>query len=511
MDFFTKVALSTQAQVTNIPVQAWCVLMVDDDPDVHVVTRMALRGFEFHKRPLELLSAYSASEARNIFQQRNDIALAMIDVVMESEHAGLDLVEHLRSVCKNNLTRIVLRTGQAGQAPEDRVIREYEIDDYKEKTDLTTQKLRTLLYSMLRSYRDICVIEAQRNGLSNVLNALPLIQGVSTLHIFASKVLEQLTSLLHLGESALYCMMLPGGDIDDREVKTLAATGEFIHFQVGDALKNLPGLVIERFRDVLEQKQSIHFADAYVLFLPTSEETCNLLYVTHDEPLTLLDKQLLELYIHNVAVTFQNISLFEDLQDTSKELVYLLAGAVEARSKETGAHVQRVALASERLAELVGLPNVQVKLIKHASPLHDIGKVAIPDSILHKPGKLDDAEWVLMRKHVEYGVEILKNSRRPLIRMGSEIAASHHEKWDGSGYPNRLAGTDIPISGRISALADVFDALGAKRSYKDPWPDDKILELIESERGKHFDPALVDLFIANFGDFLSIRNLNPDN
>ena len=511
MNFFSDQPLSKQVQVANAPLQAWCVLMVDDDPDVHDVTRMALRGFEFHKRPLELLSAYSATEAKDIFQQRNDIALAMIDVVMETEHAGLELVEHLRFACKNNLTRIVLRTGQAGQAPEDRVIREYEIDDYKEKTDLTTQKLRTLLYSMLRSYRDICVIEAQRNGLSNVLNALPQIQRASTLNIFASKVLEQLTSLLHLGKSALYCIMLPGDNINDREVKNLASTGEFVHYQVGEAVKNLPSLVIERFEEVLAQKHSQHFADAYVLYLPTSDETCNLLYVNHDEPLTSLDKQILELYIHNVAVTFQNISLFEDLQDTSKELVYLLAGAVEARSKETGAHVQRVALASERLAELVGLSDVQAKLIKHASPLHDIGKVAIPDSILHKPGKLDDAEWVVMRKHVEYGVEILKNSRRPLIRMGSEIAASHHEKWDGSGYPNRLTGTDIPISGRISALADVFDALGARRSYKEPWPDDKILELIKSERGKHFDPVLVDLFIAHFDDFLNIRNLYPDN
>ena len=177
----------------------WCVLVVDDDPEVHAVTRLALRGFEFQQRPLELLSAYSAAQAQELFRQRDDIALALVDVVMESEHAGLDLVRYLREDCGNRMTRLVLRTGQAGQAPEDQVIREYEVDDYKEKTELTTQKLRTLLYSMLRAYRDLGVIDAQRKGLSNVLEACAQVQSAATLKLFSSTVLEQLTSLLCLG------------------------------------------------------------------------------------------------------------------------------------------------------------------------------------------------------------------------------------------------------------------------------------------------------------------------
>ena len=511
MDFFSDHAPG-QPQPSALPSDkpSWCVLLVDDDAEIHGITRLALRGFEFQNRPLELLSAHSAAEAREIFAQRHDIALALVDVVMETEHAGLDLVRYLREDCNNRLTRLVLRTGQAGQAPEDRVIREYDIDDYKEKTELTTQKLRTLLYSMLRAYRDLCVIEEQRRGLSKVLEASAKVQNAATLKLFSSTVLEQLTSLLHLNRSALYCMVLPGAGNGERETRTLAATGEFVRYQPGSSFEVLPEEVGSRFQQVLAEQRSLHFDDAYVMYMQGERGGANLLYVTHVEPLSDLDRQLLEIYIHNVALTFENINLMEDLQETSKELVCTLADAVEARSKETGAHVQRVALICEQLASLIGLDEREVLMIKHASPLHDIGKVAIPDAILHKPGKLDEQEWAIMQKHVDYGVSILQRSKRDLMRMGAVIAGNHHERWDGAGYPQGLAGEAIPLAGRIVALADVFDALGSRRSYKEPWPDDRIRELIASERGRQFDPQLVDLLLDHYEDFRRIRERFPD-
>lgn len=511
MDFFADEAPQAPDDQPELALEAWCVLLVDDEPEVHDVTRMALRGFEFHKRPLELLSAYSAGEARHVFETRDDIALAIVDVVMETEHAGLDFVRYLREERENHRTRLVLRTGQAGQAPEDRVIRDYDIDDYKEKTELTTQKLRTLLYSMLRSYRDLCLIDTQRNGLSKVLNAVPKVQSAATLNIFASTVLEQLTSLLYLGDSAVYCLVLPGEGGNDRDARTLAATGRFVRFEVGPSFDTLPDEVVSRFKAVLNDRASAHFDDAFVLYLAGSNGSVNLLYVTHVEPLNKFDEQLLEIFTHNVAVTFQNISLMEDIQTTSRELVYLLAGAVEARSRETGAHVKRVSLISERLARQTGLSPIETELIKLAAPLHDVGKVAIPDAILHKPGKLDPTEWEIMKRHVEYGVQILSGSQRSIIRKGAEIAAYHHERWDGTGYPNGLAGEEIPISGRITALADVFDALGSRRSYKAAYSPEEVLNVIRSERGRHFDPALTDLLLQDADGFLAIRKQFPDD
>ena len=152
------------------------------------------------------------------------------------------------------------------------------------------------------------------------------------------------------------------------------------------------------------------------------------------------------------------------------------------------------------------------KSIEHgmASPLHDIGKVAIPVAILHKPGKLTQEEWEIMKKHVDYGVEILGNSKRSIMRKAAEIIGFHHEKWNGTGYPNGIAGLEIPIAGRITALADVFDALGGRRSYKEPWPLDRILTLLQEERGQHFDPDLVDLLFADLDRFIGIKRQHPD-
>lgn len=488
----------------------WCILLVDDDAEVHAVTRLALKGFEFQGCRLDLLSAYSGSEGRAVFDSRDDIAMAIVDVVMENDHAGLDLVRYVRNTLENQRTRLVMRTGQPGQAPEDRVIREYDIDDYKEKTDLTIQKLRTLLYSKLRAYRDLCVIESQRDGLTRVLQATAQVQNAESLTVFASAVLSQLTSLLHLDRSALYCIVLPNKENGGHEGKTIAATGEFVQYSNDMQYADLPPVVSQRFAEVIEKKAAQHYDDAYVVYTPAKDGGGNVLYLNHARVLNKTDRQLLEIYTQSVAITFENINLQDDLLETQKELVYTLADAVEARSKETGAHVKRVALSCEILARLYGLPEAQVMLLKTASPLHDIGKVAIPDAILHKAGKLDAAEWAFMQKHAQFGLEILQRSKRPLMKMGAEIALSHHERWDGTGYPKGLAGEAIPLSGRITALADVFDALGSRRSYKEPWSEDRIADTIREGRGTHFQPELVDLLLNNLSTFSALRLQYPD-
>jgi response regulator RpfG family c-di-GMP phosphodiesterase len=488
----------------------WCILLVDDDSEVHAVTRLALKGFEFQGSQLELISAHSGQAGREVFHSRDDIALAIVDVVMETDHAGLDLVRYVRDTLENHRTRLVMRTGQPGQAPEDRVIREYDIDDYKEKTDLTIQKLRTLLYSKLRAYRDLCILEYQRDGLTRVLGATAMVQNAESLTLFATAVLDQLTSLLSLDRSALYCIVLPNADNGGYQSKTIAATGDFVQYSTDASFSDLPEIVSQRFTQVLEQKAAQHFEDAYVLYTSSKNGGCNLLYLKHAAQLEKLDRQLLEVYTQSVAITFENINLQEELRETQKELVYTLADAVEARGKDSGAHVERVALTCEILARLYGLPEAEVMLIKAASPLHDIGKGAISDGILRKPGKLDANEWALMQQHTQFGLEILQRSNRPLMKLGAEIAMSHHERWDGTGYPKGLAGTDIPVSGRITALADVFDALGSRRSFKEPWSEALVTEAIREGRGTQFEPALVDLLLDNLATFQALREKHPD-
>ncbi len=205
------------------------------------------------------------------------------------------------------------------------------------------------------------------------------------------------------------------------------------------------------------------------------------------------------------------ITLHKELEDTQKEIVYRLGEVGETRSKETGFHVKRVAEYSRLLAKLIGLDERKVNLIYTASPMHDIGKVGIPDSILKKPARLNEEEWEIMKTHSKIGFDILKNSKREILRAAAIISYTHHEKYDGTGYPNQIKGENIHIFGRITALADVFDALGSDRVYKKAWELDKILDLIKQESGRHFDPKLVDIFLKNLDLFLYIKNRFKDN
>ncbi|WP_258239033.1 HD domain-containing phosphohydrolase [Arcobacter sp. F155] len=203
-------------------------------------------------------------------------------------------------------------------------------------------------------------------------------------------------------------------------------------------------------------------------------------------------------------------NLNKEIEDTQKEVILTMGAIGETRSKETGNHVKRVAEYSKILAIKYGLDENEANLLKEASPMHDIGKVGIPDRVLKKPAKLNDEEWEIMKGHAQLGYEMLKHSNRKILKAAAIVAKEHHEKWDGSGYPNGLIGEEIHIYGRITAVADVFDALGSDRCYKKAWPLEEILDLFKKERGKHFDPKLVDLLFENIDEVVYIRDKYKD-
>lgn len=202
--------------------------------------------------------------------------------------------------------------------------------------------------------------------------------------------------------------------------------------------------------------------------------------------------------------------LSKEIEETQREVVFTMGAIGESRSKETGNHVKRVAEYSKILALYYGLDGKEAELLKQASPMHDIGKVAIPDAILNKPGRFDEEERVIMNAHAKLGYEMLKHSERPLLKTAATVAYEHHEKWDGTGYPRGLKGEEIHIFGRITALADVFDALGSDRCYKKAWEDERIFNFFKEEKGKHFDPILVDIFFEHLDEFLTIREKLAD-
>jgi CHASE2 domain-containing sensor protein len=198
---------------------------------------------------------------------------------------------------------------------------------------------------------------------------------------------------------------------------------------------------------------------------------------------------------HNAALEQAVRERTAELHETQLEVVRRLARAAEWRDEDTGAHVERIGRLSERLALAAGLSAGEAETLRHAAVLHDVGKIGVPDRVLLKPGRLDPEEWAIMRTHAEIGASMLSGSPSPLVQLGEEVARTHHERWDGSGYPAGLRGEEIPLAGRIVALCDVFDALRSRRPYKQPWTLDDTLGEIVAQRGRHFDPRLVDLFV----------------
>jgi putative two-component system response regulator len=189
-----------------------------------------------------------------------------------------------------------------------------------------------------------------------------------------------------------------------------------------------------------------------------------------------------------------------ELRETQLEIIHRLAAATESRDEETGLHLERIGLLCERVGLVLGLTPAEAETLRHASLLHDVGKIAVPDAILTKPGKLTGEEWVVMRRHAEAGANILAGSTAPIMRMAEEIALTHHERWDGGGYPRGLSGEQIPLVGRICAVCDVFDALLSPRPYKEAWSVQDALDELRRERGKHFDPAVIDAFMTLVDD-----------
>ena len=516
-----------RVEASGFQLPPWPLFIVDDDEDVHTITRVVLKDLEFDGRGVEFLSAYSAGEAREILTRRDDIAVILLDVVMESEHAGLELARHIREELGNRQVRIILRTGQPGSAPEREVITGYDINDYKEKSDLTAKRLFTTIVAALRSYRDIRTIHQSKQGLEQIVQAAHNLFEPQSFDRFCQGVLEQLTALWQLHGDGLY---VRNSGFAARRDSAREGDGFIIHAGIGhyrDAVgaqldQATPEAVRELIHSAAASREPLIHEHEFVscyhapslggLGGPGGDESGgeSLIYLSSNRPLQEMDVELLQVFSGHVAAAFDNLSLNQEINDTQREIIFALGEVVEMRCKETGSHVRRVGEVCHRLARLAGLSEEEAELLRIAAPMHDVGKIGIPDNILNKPGRLSDEEFALMEGHTSIGYHILAKSQRRTLKAAAIIAHQHHERWDGNGYPQGLAGEDIHLYGRISAIADVFDALLHKRPYKEPWPLERIVELMREQRGRQFDPRFVDLLLEQMEQFMAIQRAFPD-
>ncbi|GAB1409439.1 DUF3369 domain-containing protein [Desulfovibrionales bacterium] len=482
----------------------WKIMIVDDDDFVHKVTELTLGNYRYEDQPVEYLHAYSAAEARTLLAQHPDTAVILLDVVMETENAGLEFARYVRTEAQNAFVRIILRTGQPGQAPERTVITEYDINDYRHKAELSEQRLFTSLTAALRSYRDLRTIENSRFGLQGIVGATGSLFGITSMDAFLPAALEHLleTGRCRTDSAHEYGLVAL---IEDQDVTLCATQGPTP--PINDALRSR----IQAARTSAVQHQS-QITDQEFVACFTNQHTHQeyFFFIQFFHQLSDLEKDLLHILGGNIGVALHNLFLNEEIIATQREVVLTLGEVVETRSKETAQHVKRVAEYSYVLALHSGLAEDEAQLLRMASPMHDVGKIGIPDSILFKPGKLTEDEFAIIKTHTVIGHGILKNSSRRILRAAATIALQHHEHWDGRGYPHGLRGEEAHIFARITALADVFDALASDRVYKKAWPLEEVFTYVQEKRGQQFDPHLVDIFLAHRDTMIAIRDMYPD-
>lgn len=464
----------------------WCILLVDDDPLMHTISDIALKNFEYDGRSLEILHAYSAEEAKEYLLGRDDIALAIIDVVMESENAGLQLVQYIRNTLCNRRIRLVMRTGQSDPVPEEDAVRNLGIDDYRDKADLGVQKLRTLLYSKLRSYRDLCLIEDQRDGLAKVLGVIGLVQRAKGFSGFFEMVSKNFVDHFKISPSNIHIFISKPNPF----LQNLSLA-DFEGCPYAEKTRSeLPKVVTDRLDASLRELTSKRFDDAFVMFSGGGKGRTALVYLGFCQELSLIDRQVLEIYTNSVSATFDNLNLQESLIDTENELVLTLAKAIKNRDDVFGPFINKMSNVGGHLARLAGLTEEQANLIRMATPLYDVARPVVLS------GSTDEK--------LVYGLDVLKSSNHLLMKMGVEIAQSHFERWDGKGLPNGLPGDKSPIAGRITSLAHDFCKYAAGQDESTPWTQSMIVDALKAERGKKFDPQLVDLLLKNIDEFFPL-------
>ena len=484
---------------------SWKILIADDEEEVHNVTKMVLDDYYFEGKPLSFIHTYSGRETERLIREHPDTAVLVLDVVMESDTSGLEVVRYIREDLKNSFVRIILRTGQPGKAPEKKIITNYDINDYKEKTELTANKLFTTITASLRAYRDLRTIEKNRKGLEIIINSTGHLFAHQRLKKFTEGILTQLASLLQVNEDSLFLQSSGFAASNDKDkLEIIAGTGLYENL-VNQYVEDVLDVEVKKLLETaIKKKESLFVGDAYIGYFQTENDSKNLLYFDGCKHLTNLDKDLIRIFSTNVGVAFDNIYLSKEIIDTQKEVIETLGEIVETRSEETANHVRRVSELAYLLGQKAGLSRREASLLRMAAPMHDVGKIGIPDAILNKPGKLTEMEFESVKHHTTIGYDILRKSNRRIIRAAAIVAYQHHERWDGKGYPQGIQGEDIHIFGRIIGLVDVFDALSNARLYKAAWESERVCQYLKEARGQSFDPRLVDLFLDNFGEFLAI-------
>lgn len=473
------------AQSPAIPTESWKVLIVDDEPEVHAVTKLALSDFNFLGRGLEFHSAFSGEEAKQLIDEHPDAAILLLDVVMETDDAGLKVARYIREQAENHYTRIILRTGQPGQAPERTVIVNYDINDYKSKTELTAQKLFTAVMSSLRSYRDIMSIDQSRHGLEKIIAASSNLYALQPMNSFVDGLVQQLSWVIGGARQTLYAT----ADQEGRSYQVVAAYGEDSNVAVGQTLRSvLPATALSELDDVVANHGSFYGDDFVLLYCRSHcRPHGSILFIGGiSRQLTDDDHHVLQLFSENVQLAQDNVVC---LEDSDQFLARLGDQLMELRGEQFAPEqLPQSAQLAYRIGCLVSPENEARNtalawfLYEPAGPLLACAK----DSVA--------ANETTCQQRVARSLRALAHGQHTATLVAHRALTERLERWDGMGLPDGKQGDAIGISTQVLLLTEQFTG----------WSDEALSEKemqarLNAEKGRYYSPEFLDKVLPKLG------------
>ncbi|HYD66553.1 HD domain-containing phosphohydrolase [Azospirillum sp.] len=495
------------APESSAPPAAWTVLVVDDGSAIEDTLRL-LAGIHYKNTPLTLLSADTVDRAKELLGKHPDIAVVLLEPVLGGANQGLELVPFIRNALGNHRIRIMVHTGHPEMAPERDVVDNHEVDGYLTKAEATADRLRTTLVTALRALGRVRAEGSLRYGLAKLIVATGELAKIKRPQHFHQDLLDRLTFMLGMGKDGLLCVHGDGSSPDDGAIRVMAASGRFAPWKGGDVAAVPEESVSATVRHVLASGETVRTPQC-VSFAIKARGVTGLAYVAGECALRDYNWQWVEVFRMKAESAFENTLLISELGAVQEATVLTLARLSEHKDELNAGQLRRLELLTTEIARILHERNAcpdeisedLVDRIGLASLLHDIGMLFVPEHIQTREGELDDEDYELIQQHADAGYRLLKEAANSLrgpsfLATAAEIALHHHERFDGSGYPSNLKGSDIPLSARIVAVADVFDALVSDRHHRRAWPAADAIRWTVDRAGTQFDPVVIDAFKA---------------
>lgn len=498
------VVLASEGSEGSAPgLPAWRVLIVDDDQDVHDATRLALRTVRFRDRPIEFLSAYSAAEACRLLDLHDDIAVIFLDVVMESDDAGLRAIRKIRG-SGHELVRIVLRTGHPGYAPQQQVVVDYDIHAYLEKSSLDFHRLFSALISALRAYSDILRVEQHRRGVATVLEAVSWFD-LRSLRRYLARMLAELPSLAGIELEDLVLAVRSSRPLDD----ALQPSPGTPFVSLVDCIAGAPLTPQENaFIAAAFESGQGSSTDLGAGFYTTVSGIELVLFSRNRRMLEIADLALLELFLNKVAQALDNHATFSTILQERDKLVRNFVTLGERWGGHDEDEIKRIQALSHDTAELLQqrlvfpdeIDDWFVFSVATACGFHDVGLAELSHRLFEQAAPLSPEDRRVLQEHVETGIALLRKRMSGLLdsrlyAMSETIIRQHHERHDGSGYPRGISGSQIALPARIAGIVDCYVAMISPRPWRPAHPRETALEHIRTQRGILFDPDVTDAFL----------------